>query len=344
MKGPHFDSKDAYAGGRNISDYDIVRCIRSGCKWTSYLAKDKNNRLVTLTYFNKEKMVERYAAVSHKAGESLSLAEKEGRRLAEEYESNTRQAVSRMKGLGARHVGTTYGFCMDKKKNQAVVVSEYVPGIDLYYASGRLKPIQLICLFAQALDGLSFVHTSGFLHMNLKPSRICVDFEGERPNVMLTDFGFAIPMHGYKGRYNGTLHYMAPEVILEHREEIDSRSDLFSFGVIMYYCLCGHQPFGERLVARASRDKLATLVSKEKSASIPPSHFNPEVPPELDELVLGLLEKRVARRKFITAGNMLNYIYETWPEESHAMAKESTSTLVSYDSEIKRPQFLHGSS
>lgn len=315
----------------SFSDYEVIRCLRSSFKWTSYLAKDKTGNLVTLTYFDKDKMIERYKVSAFQNGANQDNIETEAKNFADDYEESIRQSVERIKGLGNDHVGTTFGLFFDTSKKQTVVVSEYIQGVDLFYASGRLKPNQLICLFAQALDGISFIHKSGFLHLNLKPSRICVDFDGEKPNVMVTDFGLGIPLQGYTGKYNGTLFYMAPEVILEKRSEIDDRADLFSFAVTMYYCLTGHQPLGDRFAAHSNKSKLSRIVESEKSVFIPPSHYNSEVSAEMDELVLGLLEKEPSKRKFRTAGNLLNFMYEKWPKESHQMARESTSTLVSYD-------------
>lgn len=315
----------------DFSDYDILRCLRSSEKWTAYLAKDRDGNRLTLTYIEKEKAIERYRLMAHQSGTPETELGAEASRLFEEYQKGIMETVERVKGLGSERVAETKGCSYDRERDQLVVVSEYVPGVDLLYASGKLKPEQLICLFAQAADGLSFVHTSGFLHLNVKPSRILVDFEGDAPGVKLTDFGFAVPIGDDNAKLNGTLYYMSPEVILEQRDRIDARADLYSFGATMYYCLTGHQPRGERFTAHAGRQRLIAMVEREGDVDVPPSHYNREISSELDEMVMDLLKKNPDDRKFANAQSLLNFMYEKWPEEAGNMVSESTSTLVSYE-------------
>lgn len=331
MKKRKKDTTDWCIDEGTLKDYEVIRCIRSSFKWTSYLAKDRNGNRVTLTYFDKEKLLERYQAMAFQSGTPADKMESEAIKYVREYQQNVKKTVDRIKDLGSEHVAATCGCSYDRERDQLVVISEYVPGVDLFYASGRLKPNQLMCLFAQALDGLDFIHSSGFLHLNIKPSRIVVDFEADPPTVRITDFGFAIPIKNYAGKYNGTLFYMAPEVILEERQKIDERADLFSFGATMYYCLTGHQPLGERFVAQSNKERLAAIAARERGVDTPPSHYNKEVPPELDEIVTSLLKRDPADRKFANAGDLLNFIYEKWPDESKKMAREATSTLITYD-------------
>jgi serine/threonine protein kinase len=331
MKEKRSDTHEWCLTGDKILDYEVIRCIRSSFKWTAYLAKDKKGNRVTLTYIDKEKVLERFRVLSHQSGLPKNKLEIDAHKHLQEYQDELQEAAARVKGLGSVHVAATIGSCYDRDRDELVIISEYVPGVDLFYASGRLKPAQIINLFSQALDGISFIHASGFLHLNLKPSRIMVDFEGDEPTVKLTDFGFAVPRQNFTGKYSGTLFYMAPEVIFEKQDAIDTRADLYSFGVSMYYCLTGHQPLGERFIAASSRKRLLEIVDKEKDVSIPPSKYNGDVPSELDDIVLSLLKKDPDARKFKTAASLLNHIYEIWPEESRHMTRESTSTLVTYD-------------
>lgn len=331
MKKKKKDTTDWCIDEGRFMDYDVVRCIRSSFKWTSYLAKDKAGNRVTLTYFDRDKLIERYQAMAFQSGTPADRMESEAIKYVREYQQGVKETVDRIKGLGNDHAAETMSCSYDRERDQLVVVSEYVPGVDLFYASGRLKPNQLLCLLAQALDGLDYIHTCGFLHLNVKPSRIVVDFEADPPHVKLTDFGFAIPIKNYAGKYNGTLFYIAPEVALEDRQKIDERADMFSFGVTAYYCITGHQPLGERFVAQSNRDRLVAIVEKEKDVAVPPSHYNKDVPPELDEMILGLLKRNPDERRFANAGDLLNFMYEKWPDESRQMVREATSTLLTYD-------------
>ncbi len=328
----HKNTSDwAIGHGMTPGDFEIVRPVRSSHKWTAYLAKDKTGKRVTLTYIDKDKILERVRVAAYQQGTPPHELERKAVEYLHEYQRGLREMTERVKGLVHENVAEVFGCSHDREKDQLVIVAEYTPGVDLFYACGKLNPTQSIFLYAQVIEGLSFIHASELLHLNIKPSRICVDFEADTPTAKFTDFGFAIPLHGYTGAYNGTSFYMAPEVILEQRETIDERADLFSLGITMYYCLTGRQPLGERFVAQSNKEKLVDIVRREKSVSTPPSHFNKAVPPELDRLVMGLIEKDPETRAFRTARDVLNMIYEQWPEESRKMVRETTSTLLSYD-------------
>lgn len=315
----------------DANDYEILHCIRSTSKASSYLARDKSGNKVTLTFIDNEKILEKYRFIAHENGGSVEDTTSGAQGHLHEFQKNIRETVERIRNLGNHHVATTYGCYTDKDKDQLVVVSEHTPGIDLFYASGRLKPIQQIFLFAQILDGIDYIHSCGFLHLNVKPSRIFVDYDLETPVARLTDFGFAIPVSGYSGEYSGTILYMPPEVVEDRRDKIDERADLYSFGVTMYYCLTGHNPLEHRFEAHARKQKLAAIIAREANVFAPPSNFNKEIPPELDNIVLNLLEKDPDRRTWKNAGALLKVFYEKWPNESNQMIGQGTSTLLAYD-------------
>jgi serine/threonine protein kinase len=106
---------------------------------------------------------------------------------------------------------------------------------------GRLKDAML-----QLCESLSYIHGYGLIHRDLKPSNVMVD---EDRTVRLMDFGLAkyISDDGAvtaDGRLVGTFRYMAPEQILG--EQLDTRTDLYSLGVILYELLAGRPPFEAR--------------------------------------------------------------------------------------------------
>lgn len=310
-----------------LQNHKIVRKIRSSSKSTAYLAQDlKGNRFV-LTYIESDKVFERMRFKAHQLGHSIQDADLHARKMLEDYMEEVRQMIERIKGLGSENVAVTYGIGQDAEKNLLAIVSEYTPGVDLLYATGGLKPLQMISLFTQALHGLKFIHSSGFLHLNVKPSRIRVDLEGVPPIVRLTDFGFAVPVDGWKGEYNGTALFMAPEVIREEREKIDERADLYSLGVTMYLSLTHRDPFPDRLSADGDRIKLKTLLNREAFPS-PPSHFDKSVPKELDEIILDLIQSDSDKRSHRYTADLLHTFYDKWPEESRNMPHEDTSTLM----------------
>lgn len=310
-----------------FKDYEIVRCVNSTSKWNSYLAHDASGNKVLLTFIDKEKIVERARFMAFSEGAEEGSLDKIALGHYHSYLEQVRQIVGRCRGIGNSHVGTVYDVSFDKEKDQLVVISEYVPGIDLLYASSRLKPAQQIFFFTQILDGLDFIHSNGFLHLNIKPARIHVNFEIHPPVAKITDFGFAVPIGKFDGDYKGTLTFMPPEIGLKQIEKIDERADLYSLGVTMYYCLSGHNPLDHRHEAYTQNCKIEKIIERESPVFSPLKHYNKNVPDKLDEIVLNLIEKDPDKRKFRSAGALLKIFYENWPRECEDMQKHGSSTL-----------------
>lgn len=331
MKTPVIDMKTWCIGKGALEDYEVVRIIQSSFKWTSYIARDKSGKRVTLTFIDNDRMLEKYKFLAYQNGAPIEEAENEALERIRKYQDEIMRAADRAKGFGSDHVAATLGYSQDRERGQLVVISEYTPGIELNYLAARLNPKQQIFLYAQVLKGIEFIHKSGFLHLNVKPSRVFVDVDGVPPVAKLTNFGFAIPKTGYDGELGGTLSYIAPEVALDKRDLIGERSDLYSFGVTMYNCLTGHEPFEDRREAEMDKAKLAAIIERETSVHAPPSQFNRDVPKELDEIVMSLLEKDPAKRKFGSAGDLNGVFLKQWPEECSAMKREGTTTLAIFD-------------
>jgi serine/threonine protein kinase len=128
-------------------------------------------------------------------------------------------------------------------------VMNYVSGVPLnvYVAKAR-KPLEdVLDLFKLICEAVQFAHQKGIIHRDLKPSNILVDDHG---SPKLLDFGLAKPtrLHADEGltfsaAIMGTLPYLSPEQTRGNSEEIDTRSDIYSLGVILYEILTGHYPY-----------------------------------------------------------------------------------------------------
>ena len=132
---------------------------------------------------------------------------------------------------------------------------EYVPGSDLGVRLGSGPPLSLgeaLRLAREACAGLDHAHKAGIVHRDIKPSNLLVDAEGR---LKISDFGIA-KMSGQAteltvtGSVMGSPHYLSPEQI--RGEELDGRSDLFSFGVVLYEMLARRRPFGGETVLVSS--------------------------------------------------------------------------------------------
>ena len=150
----------------------------------------------------------------------------------------------------------------------------------------RLTVLRRVC------EPLAYIHGEGIVHRDLKPDNILVRPDG-RP--VIVDFGLMEELAGSvsrealeaRGTIAGSLHYMAPEQA--GGGIVDARADLYSLGCILYLLMTGRHPF--------EAETPAGLIGLHRSATpTPPSQVVAHLPPEIDTLVMKLLEKEPARR------------------------------------------------
>src|SRR5881392_716860 len=170
------------------------------------------------------------------------------------------------------------------------IAMEYLPGRSLKQlirSEAPLDPVRAIDITAQILKAARFAHRRGVIHRDLKPHNVIVDDAG---HVKVTDFGIARAGASdmtETGSIMGTAQYLSPEQAQGHA--VSAQSDLYAIGIVLYELLTGRVPF--------DGDSPVTIALKQVSElPIPPSAFNPAVPPELDAIVLRALEKDPARR------------------------------------------------
>lgn len=126
---------------------------------------------------------------------------------------------------------------------------DYVRGLrlDEYVAEKRPSVEDLLALFATICDAVMYAHQRGIIHRDLKPSNILVDANGD-PKVL--DFGLAkqmaspsVTLVSMTGQVFGTLPYMSPEQTGGNPEEVDTRTDIYALGVVLYQLLTGRYPY-----------------------------------------------------------------------------------------------------
>ncbi|HKU57358.1 MAG TPA: Stk1 family PASTA domain-containing Ser/Thr kinase [Gaiellaceae bacterium] len=224
--------------------------------------------------------------------------------LAEDQELGRRVAIKILNGRHANDDQFIERFRREAKNAAALnhpnIVSIYDRGEaeDTYYIAmefldGRtLKelivgrgaaPINVAIEYArQILSALRFAHRHGIVHRDIKPHNVLVDSEGR---VKVTDFGIAragTSQMTETGSIVGTAQYLSPEQA--RGGEVDPRSDLYSLGVVLYELLTGKTPFDGETPVEIAMKHLST-------APKPPSKLRPDVPPELDMVVLRALAK-----------------------------------------------------
>ena len=176
------------------------------------------------------------------------------------------------------------------------IVMEKLEGESLkQFISGHPVAIdKLLDISIQVADALAASHAKGIVHRDIKPANIFLTPSGQ---VKVLDFGLAKLVHNVGtdsdgvaadnsltavGVIPGTAVYMSPEQA--RSEEIDFRSDLFSFGVVMYEMATGKKPF-------SGKNSLMTLDAVLHDKPLPPGQLNPKVPVELEGIIGKAMEK-----------------------------------------------------
>jgi len=178
----------------------------------------------------------------------------------------------------------------------------YIEGRDLkdiIVEEGSLPVERALEIACQVLEALQSAHDAGVVHRDLKPQNIMLDKDGV---VAVADFGIAKSADTggltVTGQIVGTPEYMSPEQA--EGKDVDFRSDLYSFGLILYEMLTGKVPFRADSI-------ITTLMLRLRERPQAPSKDNPAVPAWLDRLVMRSLEREPADR-YSTAGEILRDI------------------------------------
>jgi signal transduction histidine kinase len=160
---------------------------------------------------------------------------------------------------------------------------ELVEGGDIVQFADAAPLRQTIQAVRGVFETLDFVHARGILHGDLKPANILMGttLGGERFPRLL-DFGIARMAEDTEQRLSGTVHYMAPELIV--RRQRDRRTDLYAMGAVLYELLVGEVPFD-------GADAMVILRQHLKDPPRDPGELRAEVAGQLSEIVLRLLEK-----------------------------------------------------
>ena len=154
-------------------------------------------------------------------------------------------------------------------------VMEYVEGVSItkYCDDQKLTVEQRLQLFRQTCEAVHHAHQKGIIHRDIKPSNILVSIQDGKPVPKIIDFGIAKAItqpltdktsYTEHGQLLGTPEYMSPEQAGMTYQEVDTRSDIYSLGVVLYELLAGTTPFDAKKLREGGLDHIQQVIRDEE--------------------------------------------------------------------------------
>jgi WD40 repeat protein/serine/threonine protein kinase len=240
--------------GTKIGHYELLELIGEGGMGLVYLAKQKEpvKRRVALKII-KPGMDSRQVVIRFEAErQALALLDHPN--------------IARVFDAGTTDTGRPY------------FVMEYVKGLSItaYCDQNKLNIEQRLRLFEQVCEAIHHAHQKGIIHRDIKPSNILVSVHGDRAVPKIIDFGIAKAIAQpltektfvtFQGQLLGTPEYMSPEQVDLAIQDIDTRSDIYSLGVVLYELLAGILPFEREWLAHLSFSEMQHTIREQEPAS-----------------------------------------------------------------------------
>jgi len=246
--------------GKSILHYRILEKLGEGGMGIVYLAEDtKLERQVAIKFLP-----------SH-----ISSNSDERKRF--EIEAKTAAALN--------HINIATIHAIEEVNDEMFIVMEYIDGQELKekISKGTVTIDQTIKIATQMAEGIQEAHSKGIVHRDIKSSNIMITEKGQ---IKIMDFGLAKVGAGIQLTKEhstlGTAPYMSPEQI--RGDEVDQRTDIWSFGVVIYEMLTGELPF-------KGDYEQAVIYSILNESPASPKEIRPDIPSELKDIIIKALVK-----------------------------------------------------
>ncbi len=283
--------------------------------------------------FDKRYVIQRKLGSGGMADVFLAEDQELGRRVAlkllDERHASDEQFVERFRreaqsAAGLNHPSIVSIFDRGYAEGTYYIAMEYLDGRTLKELLVRNGPTPIpiaIDYARQILGALAFAHRHGIVHRDIKPHNIVVGSDGR---LKVTDFGIArsgASQMTEAGSIVGTAQYLSPEQA--RGAPVDPRSDLYSLGIVLYEMLTGNVPFTGDTPVEIAMKHLSQIPE-------PPSEMRPEVPHDLDAIVMRALAKDPDQR------------YGSAEEMDADLARVARGVAVSHETEEAMTQVLSG--
>ncbi|HEX5106465.1 MAG TPA: serine/threonine-protein kinase, partial [Pirellulaceae bacterium] len=265
--------------GTQIGPYKLLQQIGEGGMGVVYMAEQKEpvERRVALKII-KPGMDTRQVIARFEA-ERQALAMMDHPNIAKVLDAGTVGGIQNSERRMQKAEGTgsilNSEFCILNSAGRPYFVMELVRGVPItqYCDEHHLTPRQRLELFLPVCQAIQHAHQKGIIHRDIKPTNILVAEYDQQAVPKVIDFGVAKAigspltektMFTGFGQLVGTLEYMSPEQAKVNQLDIDTRSDIYSLGVLLYELLTGSTPFDKQRLRSAAWDEMLRIIREEE--------------------------------------------------------------------------------
>ena len=295
------NNMDKYLGTCLDDRYEIVEVIGAGGMAVVYKANDQRlNRFVAVKILRDE------------------LARDEEFRARFQIEAQAVAMLSHPNIVSVYDVSHTAGV--------EYIVMELIEGVTLMQymqKKGALSWKEAAHFSTQIAKALEHAHSKGIVHRDIKPQNIMILRDG---TIKVADFGIAALESAQEQRSDqtvGSVHYIAPEQA--RGETPDTRSDIYSLGVVMYEMLTGQMPYDGETAEQIALKHIAGV-------AVPPRQLNAEIPEELERITLKAMNADI-RERYQSASELLTDL-EEFRKQQAALGRDSGEEYEDYEGVI----------